>query len=276
MDDTDQPRLVAVDDPLPGVRRVTLTRPEKRNAMNGPLRRELLAALREADGDPQVRVVVLRGAGRDFCAGYDLAPGPDDKYAGTGGGPGRFQREVVEGWLSLTELAVPVIAQVHGHCLAGGSELVACCDLVYVADDARIGYPAVRFGVPDLQYHAWLMGARRAMEAVLTGDAMSGSEAVLAGYANRAFPADSLEQEVLRVAERIAGVPPEIVELNKRTVHRAMQAMGMHAAVRAGTETSALAATTGAFTAFMEAAGERVTAALDARDTPFGDGRTRR
>ncbi|WP_235736480.1 enoyl-CoA hydratase-related protein [Nocardioides alcanivorans] len=266
--------FVTVDNPVPRVRRLTLSRPEKRNAMHGPLRRQLLAAVAAADADPDVHVVVLRGAGKDFCAGYDLAPPPDDKYADAGGGPGRFQREVVEGWLSLSELSVPVIAQVHGNCLAGGSELVACCDLAYVAQDARIGYPAVRFGVPDLQFHPWLMGPRRAMEAVLTGDAMSGVEAVAAGYANRAFPVDRLEEETLRIAARIADLPPEIVELNKRTVHRAMQAMGMHAAVRAGTETSALASTTGAFGAFMAAAGEQVTAALDARDGRFGDGRT--
>lgn len=266
--------FVSVDDPAPAVRRVTLDRPEKRNAMHGPLRRQLLNAIRAAAADPAVRVVIVRGAGKDFCAGYDLAPSPEEKYADPGGGPGRFQREVVDGWLSLSTLAVPVIAQVHGNCLAGGSELAASCDLVYVAEDARIGYPAVRFGVPDLQFHTWLMGARRAMEAVLTGDAMSGPEAVAAGYANRAFPAAALDDEVLRVALRIADLPAEIVELNKRTVHRALEAMGMHAAVRAGTETSALAATTGAFTAFMEAAGEKVTAALDARDTRFGDGRT--
>lgn len=270
----EQDLFVTVDDPAEHVRRVTLARPAKRNAMHGPLRRQLLEAIRAADADAAVRVVVVRGEGKDFCAGYDLAPGDGEKYADAGGGPGRFQREVVDGWLSLADLSVPVIAQVHGNCLAGGSELAASCDLVYVAEDARIGYPAVRFGVPDLQFHAWLLGARRAMETVLTGDAMTGVEAVAAGYANRAFPVAALETEVLRVAERIAGVPPEIAALNKRTVHRAMAAMGMHAAVRAGTETSALAATTGAFTDFMEAAGVKVTAALDARDTRFGDGRT--
>src|SRR5690606_40179281 len=106
---------------------------------------------------------------------------------------------------------------------AGGSELVACCDLVYVAADARIGYPAVRFGVPDLQYHPWLMGMRRAMEAVLTGDVLTGEEAVAAGLANRALPAADLETYVLRQARRITAIPAEIVQINKRTVHRAMQ-----------------------------------------------------
>ena len=105
-----------------------------------------LDAVRAADADPGVRVVIIRGAGQDFCSGYDLDPGSDSlKYGGIGSGVGRFQRAVVDGWLSLADLAVPVIAQVHGHCLAGGSELAASCDLVYVASDALIGYPAVRF-----------------------------------------------------------------------------------------------------------------------------------
>lgn len=268
--------LVVADDPAPRIRRLTLERPEKRNALNGPLRRQLLAALGDADADPAVSVVVLRASGPDFCAGYDLDPASaEEKYAGPGGGAGRFQREVVEGWLSLADLRVPVIAQVHGHCLAGGSELVACCDLVVVADDARIGYPAVRFGVPDLQWHVWLLGARRAMEAVLTGDVMVGAEAVSAGYANRCVPMADLEAETLRLAGRIATVPDEITQLNKRSVHRALSAMGMPAAVRAGTDACALATHTPAFREFMDAAaGGRVTDALDARDRAFGDGRT--
>ncbi len=268
------PDRVLVEKPEPSIRRITLNRPEKRNALDGPTRSALLRALAAADADPQVRVVIVAGAGKDFCAGYDLAPEEGEKYAGSGGGLGRFQREVVEGWLSISRLRVPVIAQVHGNCLAGGSELAASCDLVHVAENARIGYPAVRFGVPDLQFHTWLMGPRRAMEAVLTGDTMTGSEAVAAGFANRAHPSPELADAVLETARRIAAIDPEITQLNKRTVHRAMEAMGMHAAVRSGTEASALAVQTGAFSAFMGAAAEDVKAALDARDTGFGDGRT--
>lgn len=269
--------LVLIEEPRERIRRITLNRPDKRNALGGPLRAALLSALAEADADPRISVVILAGAGPDFCSGYDLDPGSEElKYTSAGSGLGRFQREVVEGWLSISALSIPVIAQVHGHCLAGGSELAASCDLVYVADDARVGYPAVRFGVPDLQYHPWLLGPRRAMEQVLTGDVMVGTEAVAAGFANRAFAAHELDQETLRVAERIAAVPDEITALNKRTVHRAMAAAGMQAAVRAGTEISALAGQTASFAAFMEAAaGGRVRAALDQRDAPFGDGRTR-
>ncbi|MFB4316040.1 enoyl-CoA hydratase-related protein [Actinomadura sp. 21ATH] len=267
---------VLTDDPAPYVRRVTLNRPEKRNAMHAPLRADILAALREADADPGVRVTIVRGAGKCFSAGYDLTPGISAEDKGRGGqGPGAFQRDVVDGWTGIWDLAKPVVAQVHGHCLAGGSELATGCDLVYVAEDALIGYPAVRFGVPDMQYHAWLLGMRRAMELVLTGDSMTGLEAVESGFANRAFPAASLDGDVLAMAERVARIPPDVLQLNKRTVHRAMEHMGLRGALRAGTEACALATHTEGFRAFMEAAGEGgLTKALSARDGAFGDGRT--
>lgn len=266
---------IRVDHPRPHITRVTLARPEKRNALDGVMRGEIIAALRAASMDEECHVAVIRAEGPSFCAGYDLDPPDGEKYADVGYGLGRFTREVVDGWLSLTELRIPIIAQVHGHCLAGGTELLSACDLVYVAEDALIGYPAVRFGVPDLQYHTWLMGPRRAMEAVLTGDSLTGAEAVTAGLANQAFSPAELEERTLAQAERVASIPPEIAQINKRTVHRAMQAMGMHAAVRAGTESCALATQTDAFQDFMgAAAGGRVTKALDVRDSPFGDGRT--
>src|SRR3954470_6208369 len=223
------------------VRRVTLNRPEKRNALNETLRAEILLALQEGDRDPDVRVMILRGAGKCFSAGYDLSgqPPPGNGEAPpmplyTAGGDGTFQRTVTNGWMSIWDLAKPVIAQVHSYCLAGGSELATCCDLVYVAEDAQIGYPAVRFGTPDNQFHAWFMGMRTAMEMMITGDSISGVEAVARGWANRAFPAGDLEQAVLDVAGRITQLPPEIVQINKRTVHRANEIMGLRAAIRSG------------------------------------------
>jgi enoyl-CoA hydratase len=146
---------------------------------------------------------------------------------------------------------------------------------VYIAEDAQMGYPAVRFGVPDMHFHAWFLGMRRAMEMMVTGDSISGVEAVAEGWANRAFPADRLDDEVLAIAERIASVPPELVQLNKRVVHRQMDAMGMRAGIRAGTELCALGTHTKAmaeFTSNIRAKG--LTAALSERDTPFGDYRT--
>jgi enoyl-CoA hydratase len=273
--------VVLVDNPAQHVRRVTLNRPEKRNALNSALRREIIAAVREGETDPEVRVTVIAANGPSFCAGYDLTqnvaqagsavPEAGYPYAGAGG----FQRSVVDLWTSLWDLSKPVIAQVHGHCLAGGSELATGCDLVYVAEDARIGYPAVRFGTPDMQYHAWLMGMRRGMELMLTGDSMTGTEAADWGFANRAFPAGELAGETLRIARRIANIPSDVLQVNKRTIHRAMDHMGMRQALRAGTELSIVNAHSEGGREFVNNIRELgLTEALNIRDASFQDGRT--
>jgi len=275
--DGSRPSLVIVDDPAPRVRRITLNRPEKRNALNNPLRGDLLDALRAADDDPEVRVTIIRGAGPSFSAGYDLGGGNEgtDLPHFTAGGEGQWPRHVTESWMSIWDLAKPVIAQVHGYCLAGGSELATGCDLVYVAEDAKMGYPAVRFGVPDMHFHAWFLGMRAAMEMMITGDSISGVQAVELGWANRAFPAADLDAEVLQVAQRIALIPSDIVQLNKRTVHRAMDVMGLRAAIRSGTELCALGIHQESFKAFIEDSKEKgLVAALQERDKPFGDYRT--
>ena len=136
---------VLVDDPAPGVRRLTLNRPTKRNALSHRLRSELFAALRAGDADPDVRVFVIRGAGPCFSAGYDLAQDPGEQHPWPlSPADGAWARHVLQGWFEMMDLSKPIIAQVHGFCLAGGTELATACDLVYVAEDARIGYPPVR------------------------------------------------------------------------------------------------------------------------------------
>ena len=269
--------LLLVDDPAPHVRRLTLNRPEKRNALNHPLRGALIAALQEADLDEDVHVAIIRGAGTSFSAGYDLGGGNEGhEYPHfTSPGEGQWPRHVTETWMGIWDLQMPVIAQVHGYCLAGGSELATGCDLVYVAEDAKMGYPAVRFGVPDMQFHAWLLGMRAAMEMMVTGDSISGTEAVRLGWANRAFPMADLDDEVLAVAKRIALLPPDIVQLNKRTVHRAMDHMGFRQSIRAGTDICALGIHQESFEVFLtEMRTKGLTAALQHRDEPFGDYRT--
>jgi enoyl-CoA hydratase len=269
----DEPILL-IDDPAPHIRRLTLNRPAKRNALSNALRAEVLAALETGDRDPEVRVMILRGAGICFSSGYDLAGVGELPYH-TAGGQGQWARHVVEGCFRIWDLAKPVIAQVHGWCLAGGSELAVACDLVYVAEDAQIGYPAVRtMSPPDNQYHAWLMGLRPAMEQMLTGDAISGLEAVRLGFANRAWPAERLEAEVLAIAGRVAKVDPELAQLNKRLVHRQMEAMGLRAGLRAGTDLHALGWHTKASREYMAELRQGVTSALTARDKRFGDYRT--
>ena len=271
------PDMVIVDEPAPGVRRITMNRPEKRNALNHPLRGAIMAALLDNDRDPSVRVSIIRGAGPSFSAGYDLGGGNEGhEYPWyTAGGEGQWPRHVTDGWMSIWDLAKPVIAQVHGFCLAGGSELATGCDLVYVAEDAQMGYPAVRFGVPDMHFHAWFLGMRKAMEMMLTGDSISGIEAAARGWANHAYPAAELEGRVLEVAERIKTIPAELVQMNKRLVHRQMDHMGMRAGIRAGTELCALGTHTEALRDFIKDIGERgLTTALQNRDEPFGDYRT--
>lgn len=268
--------ILLIDEPRPGVRRLTMNRPEKRNALNNALRGAILQALQEADQDPSIRVSILRGAGPTFCSGYDLsANNAVDQPYYSPGGAGQWARHVVEGWFKIWDLGKPVIAQVHGYCLAGGSELATCCDLVYVAEDAQIGYPPTRLmSPPDNQFHPWLLGMRTAMEMFLTGDAISGTEAAAKGFANRAFPADTLEEQVLRVAERIAMVPTELSQINKRSVHRAMEIMGLRAAIRSGTELQALAFTTAPsleYRAGFKRDGGSVREQLSRRDAAFGD-----
>ena len=270
---TDEPILLT-DTPAPHVRRLTLNRPAKRNALSNALRGEIFAALEAADQDPDVRVIILRGAGTCFSSGYDLAGVGALPYH-TAGGQGQWARHVVEGCFRIWDLAKPVIAQVHGWCLAGGSELAVACDLVYVAQDAQIGYPAVRtMSPPDNQYHAWFMGMRAAMELMLTGDSVSGLEAVRLGFANRAFPLADLETEVLAMASRIAKVDPELAQLNKRLVHRQMEAMGLRAGLRAGTDLHALGWHTPESRRYMAELRQGVTQALTSRDQTFGDYRT--
>ncbi len=269
--------ILLVDDPRPGVRRLTMNRPDKRNSLVHPLRGAILEALRTADRDPEVKVTIIRGAGPAFSAGYDLGGGNEGHELPyfTADGEGRWPRHVTEGWMSIWDLAKPVIAQVHGYCLAGGSELATCCDLVYIADDAEMGYPAVRFGVPDMHFHPWFLGMRKAMEMFLTGDSLTGREAVAHGWANASWPADELEDRVLEVAERIAAMPADVVALNKRAIHRQMEIMGLRTGIRAGTELCALGTHTETLAAFLGRVREAgLTTALSERDGRFGDYRT--
>jgi enoyl-CoA hydratase len=269
--------VVLLDDPAPHIRRITLNRPEKRNALNHRLRGQLIAALQQADADDDVRVTIVRGAGTCFSAGYELGGGNEgvDLPHFTSPGEGQWPRHVTETWMSIWDLAKPVIAQVHGYCLAGGSELATGCDLVYVAHDAKMGYPAVRFGVPDMHFHAWFLGMRKAMEMMITGDSITGDEAVQLGWANAAHDEADLDDAVLEVAQRIALIPSDIVQLNKRLVHRQMDAMGMRAGIRAGTEICALGIHQPTMQRFItKMRSDGLTTALQERDAPFGDYRT--
>ena len=264
------------DTPRPGVSRITLNRPDSRNALNNQLRTEIYSTLESNDQDPDIKVTVIRGAGKAFCAGYDLkANNRQDQPFHTAPGDGNWARHVVDGFFRVWDLAKPVIAQVHGYCLAGGTELATSCDLVYVAEDAKIGYPVVRsMSPPDNQFFPHLLGLRNAMEMMLTGDAISGVEAAEQGFANRAFPLEDLESNVLDIASRVAKVPTDLQQMNKRAVHRQMELMGVRAAIRSGTEIQALAFHTKSTQAHFKELAAGLTDALSSRDEKFGDYRT--
>ena len=268
----DEP-VVLVADPIEKVRRLTLTRPKKRTALDDELRGSLFGELRRGDKDPDISVMVVRGAGPAFCAGYDLSKPSSDVERSSSTTDGWWSRHVVANWFEMWDMATPIIGQVHGYCLAGGSELAAACDLLYVAEDAQIGYPPVRLmSPPDMQWQTWLMGLRRGMEALLTGDSMSGVEAVEAGFANRSYPSHELDDAVLERAERVARIPPDLLALNKRAAHRAMEAAGIRTGIRATAEIQALGFHQPSSREYMRGFREHgVTTNLSRRDAQFGD-----
>jgi len=145
----------------------------RRNALNHALRGELLDALVQGDADPAIRVQIVRGAGTCFSAGYDLGGGDEGRPLPffTAAGDGQWPRHVTTGWMGIWDLAKPVIAQVHGYCLAGGSELATGCDIVYCADDAKIGYPEVDLGVCPAVVAPWQGGEPRPIRAADIADA---------------------------------------------------------------------------------------------------------
>ena len=254
-----------------------MNRPDKRNALCNPLRQELFYSLEELDNDREVKVIIIAGKGSSFCAGYDLSyNNAEDLPFHTSKTDGFWPRHVTDGAFKIWDLSTPVIAEVHGYCLAGGTELAASCDLVYVAEDTEIGYPVVRsMSPPDNQFFPWLMGMRNAMEMMLTGESISGEEAVSYGFANKCFDKESLSDEVIKIAEKVAKVPSDIQAINKRAVHRQMEAMGMRNGIRAGTEMQALAMHSKSTQEHLKELASGLKEALTKRDKEFGDYRTK-
>jgi len=259
------------------VRKIYLNRPEKRNALCNPLRQELFKSLEDFDKDPEVKAIIIAGKGSCFCAGYDLSyNNKDDLPYHTGTTDGFWPRHVTDGAFKIWDLSTPVIAEVHGYCLAGGTELAASCDLVYVTNDAEIGYPVVRsMSPPDNQFFPWLLGMRNAMEMMLTGESISGEEAASQGFANKSFDAGTISEEVTKIAEKVAKVPSDIQAINKRAVHRQMEAMGMRNGIRAGTEMQALAMHSKSTQEHLKELASGLKEALTKRDKEFGDYRTK-
>lgn len=274
--------FIKVDIPAENVCRITLNRPEARNALSNKLRGELLDALYCADQDDSINVMVIRGDEKAFSAGYDLKMDlTEDRpyYTPSGIGPvGGWARHVVEGSFKIWDLSKPVIAQVSGFCLAGGIELAHSCDLIYTTPDAQFGYPAVRMiSTADNHFFPWVFGLRRSMEMMLTGDSINGEKAVEWGFANAAYPYDILENKVLEMAKRVAAIPADLQQFNKRAVHNQMSSMGIREGLRAGAELQELSALTETGKSFGKKVAEKgVKATLTERDGKFGDYRTKK
>ena len=217
------------------VRRLTLNRPEKLNALNRELVEALSAALRDAGSSPAVRVVVIAGSGRSFCAGYDLSEEASAEPAEVSLGHN------LDRLLEIFDHPKPVIAQVHGHCLAGGCDLMMMCDLAVAAESAVFGQPEIRFGAAVVaQVMPWLIGARRAKELILTGqDHLGAVEAERIGLVNRVVPDERLETEVMRLASDLAVVDPAAMSLVKKAINRSWEAAGFRDALREGVELGA-------------------------------------
>jgi enoyl-CoA hydratase/carnithine racemase len=281
------------------VARVTLNRPDKRNALTPPMIASLHDALIEADARNDVNVIVLQGAGRDFCAGYDLTgvyagiKSEADAAAAGGapaGGPaidyrtstGTFDNDC---WsleftqrqtMALFDLHKPVIAKVHGNCLAGGTDLALMCDMVLAADDAKIGFPATRAnGTPPNHMWVYHVGPQWAKRLLMTGDSLSGRDAARIGLVLDSVPTAGLDHAVDELARRMSHVDAELLSAHKRIVNLALELAGARTLQRLAAESDARAHLSQGprrqrFKADMAAHGLKE--ALKNRDAPFGDG----
>lgn len=275
-----------------GRARITLNRPDKRNALGLRAQAELAEALWEADNDKRVHCVILRGAGTCFCAGYDLAsyggdtpvsriPVPEDKGARRthrAQDDDAWQLERAQRYrMALFDMHKPIIAQIHGYCLAGGTDVALLCDMIIAADDATFGVPPVRdLGSPPNQMWVYHAGPQWAKRLLLTGDTITGREAQKIGLVLKSVPPDLLEQEVEQLADRLSKIDPDILSINKRSVNLALELMGAKTTQRLAAELDARghnAEAAGRFRKSIKESGLK--AALKQRDAPFGDGRAK-
>lgn len=218
------------------IARITLNRPDVMNAINDEMPRDLAAAVAQADADPQVHVMILSGAGKGFCAGYDLT------YYAEGNGSGevtqpmpwdpikdyRFMRENTQAFMSLWRAAKPVICKVHGFAVAGGSDIALCADLTFMAEDAEIGYmPARVWGCPTTAMWVYRLGAERAKRMLFTGDRISGRGAAEMGLVLQAVPAEQLDDAVEEMAARMASVPINQLAMQKLVINQAIEQTGL-------------------------------------------------
>jgi len=230
-----EPVLLTED--LGPVRRLTMNRPDVLNALDGGLMGALGEALDAAATDDGVSVLILRGAGRAFCAGYDLTEDASEDSLDAREWH-RILKHDNDRMLALLDHPKPIIASVHSYCLAGGTDLMLACDLAVAAEDAYFGYVDIRFGSGVVSmFLPWVIGVRAAKELLFTGeDRIPAAEAHRLGLVNRVVPREELDDATLALAEEIAKNEPFVVQATKQAVNRAWDVAGFRVAMAANTE----------------------------------------
>jgi len=228
---------IAPDPANPRIARLLLNRPERYNAITDDTAREIRAAVDWANAEPAVHVIVVQGAGKGFCGGYDLAdtagqhiehPCQQEKSPWDPMVDYATMKRYTEDFMALWRSPKPTIAQVHGAAVAGGSDIALCCDLLVMAEDARIGYMPTRvWGCPTTAMWTYRLGPLRAKQLMFTGDTLTGRQAADWGLANQAVPAVELDAAVQALAGRIAGVPLGHLAMHKMVVNQVMLHMGL-------------------------------------------------
>jgi enoyl-CoA hydratase len=263
---------------LDRVLRITINRPDRRNALSRAVQTDLIDAVEGAASDPSVHAVIIRGAGKSFCSGYDVTPSGE---AGHGAAAQvSLPRRAVEtvnmarGWSRIWNAPIAVIAQVHGHCLAGGTDLALHCDLVVTAEDAVIGFPALRMGgTPPTNMWLYHVGVQWAKRLLFTGDTFTGRMAEKIGFALEAVPAERLDDHVLTLATRVAAMGRDIVAINKHVLNRGIDLMGRALLQDIAPAMDSIANMAPEMAAFQTRAQEiGLAAAFKERDAPFSEG----
>ena len=221
----------------PRVARLLLNRPERLNAINDDTPREIRAAVEWANANDEVHVILVEGSGKGFCGGYDLShfgegdidhPCQQERHPWDPLVDYAFMKRNTEDFMSLWRSPKPTIAKVHGAAVAGGSDIALCCDLLVMAEDARIGYMPTRvWGCPTTAMWTYRLGPTRAKQLMFTGDVIDGRTAADWGLANEAVPLAELDARALALAERIAGVPRSHLAMHKMVVNQVLLTMGL-------------------------------------------------
>ena len=215
---------------------VTLNRPDRMNAICDGLPQQLAKKIQEANDDDHIHVIVLQGAGKGFCSGYDLKeyaekPGPNQGVQEMPWDPMidyKFMRSCTDYYMSIWKSYKPVICKVHGYAVAGGSDIALCSDIVIMEDTAKIGYPPARvWGCPTTMMWVYRVGMERAKRMLLTGDLIDGKEAERIGLVYKSVKSDELEETVEKLANRMAGMPKNQLMMQKLVINQAFTNMGM-------------------------------------------------